>query len=95
MTVSIAIDCMGGDHGLSVTIPAALSFAKASPDCRIFLVGREDDINGALARFDKSGSIDRSRLLIRHASETVQMDDAPAAALRGKRDSSMRGMNRI
>lgn len=90
MTVSIAIDCMGGDHGLPVTIPAALSFAKATPDCRVFLVGREDDINGALARFDKSGSIDRSRLLVRHASETVQMDDAPAAALRGKRDSSMR-----
>ena len=25
-TVRISIDCMGGDHGLSVTIPASLSF---------------------------------------------------------------------
>jgi len=35
-------------------------------------------------------AVDRSRLTITPASETISMDDKPAAALRGKPDSSMR-----
>jgi hypothetical protein len=26
MTITVAIDCMGGDHGPLVTVPAALEF---------------------------------------------------------------------
>jgi phosphate acyltransferase len=90
MTVSIAIDCMGGDHGLSVTVPAALSFIAGTPDCNVVLVGDEAEILGAIGRHAKSSNVDRSRFAVRHASETVLMDDAPASALRSKRDSSMR-----
>ena len=99
MTVRIAIDCMGGDHGLPVTIPAALSFARRVPDVQIILVGREEEIRRALGdapdgrSLTSSGSGDsRSapRISIRHASEVVEMDDSPAQAMRGKRDSSMR-----
>ena len=28
MTITVAIDCMGGDHGPSVTVPAALGFVR-------------------------------------------------------------------
>ena len=34
MTVTLAIDCMGGDHGPSVTVPAALDFLRADRDTR-------------------------------------------------------------
>jgi len=31
MSVRIAVDCMGGDHGFSVTVPAAVAFARRTP----------------------------------------------------------------
>ena len=78
---------MGGDHGLTVTVPAALDFQKQVGDARLLLVGQKDAIDQALA---KSRTVDATRIEVRHASEVVAMDDPPAAALRGKRDSSMR-----
>ena len=87
MTVRIAIDCMGGDHGLPVTVPAALGFLSRVPDSRLLLVGPKDRIDEALSR---ASGADRSRIEVRHASEVVSMDDPPAVALRSKRDSSMR-----
>jgi glycerol-3-phosphate acyltransferase PlsX len=86
VTVRLAIDCMGGDHGLAVTLPAALAFAGKQPDAQLLLVGRAAEIEAALA-----GATDlRSRLEVVHADEVVCMDDPPAQALRGKRNSSMR-----
>ena len=41
MTIKISIDCMGGDHGTSVTIPAAISFVESEPDAELILVGLE------------------------------------------------------
>ena len=78
---------MGGDHGLPVTVPAALDFLKQVDDARLLLVGQKDAIDQALA---KSRTVDSTRIEVRHASEVVAMDDPPAAALRSKRDSSMR-----
>jgi glycerol-3-phosphate acyltransferase PlsX len=87
MSVRIAIDCMGGDHGLAVTIPAAVSFLASEPAVRLLLVGRESEIAAALSRHR---GVDSSRLEVRHADETVTMDESPSAALRSKRQSSMR-----
>jgi len=86
VTVRLAIDCMGGDHGLVVTLPAALAFARRQPDVHLLLVGRQPDIE---ARLGTAGDV-RSRIEIVHADEVVGMDDPPAQALRGKRNSSMR-----
>lgn len=87
MSVVIALDCMGGDHGVKVTVPAALRFLSRHPDCRMVLVGRQDEIERALA---DAGNTTREALRVKHATEVVEMGDAPAIALRGKRDSSMR-----
>ncbi len=87
MGVRIAIDCMGGDHGLPVTVPAAVSFLARVPDVSVLLVGREAEIRAALG---KAGAYDASRVEVRPATEVVSMDDPPAFALRSKRDSSMR-----
>jgi phosphate acyltransferase len=88
MTVRIAIDCMGGDQGLSVTVPAAVRFAAEDPDTVLLLVGRSGDIESALREVD--GRAAPGRLPVVHAEQAVAMDDPPAVALRAKRDSSMR-----
>lgn len=87
MTVRIAIDCMGGDHGLPVTVPAALAFLDHVPDAEVLLVGCQDEVRSHLRRLRGA---EVPRVEVRHASEVVAMDDPVSQALRGKRDSSMR-----
>ena len=84
MTVTVAIDCMGGDHGPEVTVRAALEFVRKHDDVRAILVGIDEKIRPFLA------SADVSRLVVRHASEVVAMDESPALAIRTKKESSMR-----
>ncbi len=84
MIVTVAIDCMGGDHGPDVTVHAALEFVRKHEDVRVILVGLEEKIRPFIAR------VDDARVVIRHASEVVAMDESPALALRNKKDSSMR-----
>jgi glycerol-3-phosphate acyltransferase PlsX len=88
MSARIAIDVMGGDHGLSVTIPAALDFLKRHADSAVVLVGDVARIEAALS--EARQPIDRARIEIVAASEVVAMDDAVEVALRKKKDSSMR-----
>ncbi|MEO8509418.1 MAG: phosphate acyltransferase, partial [Betaproteobacteria bacterium] len=87
MTVTVAVDAMGGDHGPAVTIPAALAFLEATPDARVILVGLEAPLAPVLA---KSRSPARDRVTIQGCTEVVAMDEPPADALRKKKDSSMR-----
>ncbi|MBK7422660.1 MAG: phosphate acyltransferase PlsX [Propionivibrio sp.] len=84
MTVTVAIDCMGGDYGPVVTVRAAHEFVRKHDDVRVILVGLEEKIHPFL---ENTGE---SRVSVRHASEVVAMDDSPALALRNKKDSSMR-----
>jgi glycerol-3-phosphate acyltransferase PlsX len=86
MSNTIAIDCMGGDHGPSVTVPAAFAFLDSCPKARVILVGQEALIRPLIPT--SSASLDRYTL--RHASEIVAMDESPALALKNKKDSSMR-----
>ena len=50
MTIKISIDCMGGDHGPSVTIPAAISFLKNYPEAELILVGLEEVVRAELKK---------------------------------------------
>ena len=87
MDVTVAIDCMGGDHGAHVTVPAVLEYLAEDPESAFVLVGQQPAIEAELARLRAKPS---DRLRIRHAQDVVHMDDPPATALRGKKDSSMR-----
>jgi len=87
MDTTVAIDCMGGDHGPHVTVPAALSCLKVNSDVDFVLVGLRDAIEAELRA---CGANPGPRLRVRHASEVVLMDESPALALRNKKDSSMR-----
>ena len=78
---------MGGDHGATVTVPAALAALRAHPDLHLILVGQRELLEEELARHRGEAG---QRLTIHHASQIVGMDEPPAQALRGKKDSSMR-----
>jgi len=86
--LTIALDAMGGDHGPSVVVPAAVEFLRRQPKVALILVGREDAILEQLPPGLASGADDRIR--IHPASQEVAMDELPSKALRLKKDSSMR-----
>jgi phosphate acyltransferase len=87
MYVTVAIDCMGGDHGAHVTVPAALAHLERDPESAFVLVGDRSRIEAEL-RLARAQP--HARLRVQHAAEVVAMDEQPAVALRGKKDSSMR-----
>jgi glycerol-3-phosphate acyltransferase PlsX len=79
--VRIAVDCMGGDHGPSITLPACQAFLARHPDAELVLVGLPEAIQPAA---------NWPRVTLVNASEVVTMDDPVEVALRRKKDSSMR-----
>jgi glycerol-3-phosphate acyltransferase PlsX len=87
MAITLAVDCMGGDHGPSVTLPAVVEFLRHDTDCAAILVGREDELRAA---YNRASADFGPRLILQHASEVVGMDEPVASAMRGKKDSSMR-----
>ncbi len=76
---------MGGDHGPSVVVPAALAYVRDDPSVTLILVGREEAIRKHLP-----GGTVPAGIELQAASEEVAMDELPSKALRGKKDSSMR-----
>ena len=80
----IAIDAMGGDHGPSVVVPGVLAGARRH-GLSLLLVGRKQELEKTLAGLNTSG-ID---VEIVDATQTIDMDDHPAQAVRRKTDSSI------
>ena len=78
--ITLAVDCMGGDHGPVVTLPACRRFLDQHPDAALLLVGLPQSLAG--------WHHDRARVVA--ASEVVSMEDSIEVALRRKKDSSMR-----
>ena len=86
MTITLAVDAMGGDHGPSVTIPASINALSKYDQLHIILVGDKELIQAELQK----NKYTNTRLSIQHASEVVEMDESPQSALKNKKDSSMR-----
>ncbi len=90
MTQTLAIDCMGGDSGCAVTVPAAGRFlkqhAKTHPQLRLILCGDEKQITPPRSALHL---VKDPRIEIRHTDEFITMDDSLETALRKKRKSSL------
>jgi glycerol-3-phosphate acyltransferase PlsX len=80
-TIRLSVDCMGGDHGPSVTLPACRAFLSAHADAELVLVGRPEALAPAAGW---------ARCTLVEASEVVEMTDSVETALRRKKDSSLR-----
>ena len=77
---TLAVDCMGGDHGPRVILAACGQFLETHPEARLLLVGAPAALKGFA----------HERASMVAATEVVAMDDAVEVALRKKKDSSMR-----
>lgn len=84
--ITLAVDAMGGDAGLAVTIPGALLFLRQQADVRLLIVGDEVQVRQAL----EAANAPMDRIQIVHAAQVVEMDEQPQSALKNKKDSSMR-----
>jgi len=77
---------MSGDLGAEIVVRAAKMCLDRHVNLELILVGDEDELNGHVTRIVG----DDSRLKIKNATEVVGMSEAPADALRKKKNSSMR-----
>ncbi|MFM2105530.1 MAG: Phosphate:acyl-ACP acyltransferase PlsX [Chloroflexota bacterium] len=80
--VRVAVDAMGGDHGPGEVVPGALAWARENRTDEVILVGDRDQV-GAIA-----GTLPENVRIV-HASQVIGMDEAPALALREKKDSTI------
>ncbi len=85
MTV-LALDAHGGDQGLDVSVPAALSALKTDEELSIILVGDGNKMERLLADVPVGS---RERIAIQQADAVIAMDAKPADVLRRGKGSSM------
>ncbi|MBU3002703.1 phosphate acyltransferase PlsX [Paraglaciecola arctica] len=87
--LTLALDIMGGDHGPHIIFPAALTALQENPDLDFIFCGplalMSQWINKQLPEI-------QNRITLSDCPESVAMDEAPAHALRHKKNSSMRRM---
>ena len=84
--ITLAVDAMGGDAGLAMTVPGAVDFLKQQSDVHLIMVGDEAAVRQALS----SAGAPMDRITVCHAAQVVEMDEAPQSALKNKKESSMR-----
>lgn len=85
--IRIAVDCMGGDFGPCVPVPAAVQAVYRFPNIEITLVGDRPAIEFELSQIESPVP---HCFNITHAPDVVTMSDSPVVALRHKSKSSMR-----
>src|SRR6266571_4016611 len=83
--ITIAVDAMGSDNSPQSEVEGAIQAARAF-GVRVLLVGREHTLVPLLEEKGGAGL----PIEIRNATQVVEMDEIPTAALRKKRDSSVR-----
>ncbi len=77
---------MGGDHGLRVSLPAAIASLQQIPHLHLVLVGAQLAVQAELDRLHFSSE----RVRIVDAEQVVEMTERAGSALRHKPRSSMR-----
>ncbi|MGL4419299.1 MAG: phosphate acyltransferase PlsX [Gemmataceae bacterium] len=82
----IALDVMGADHGPQPIITGAIQALSAIPDLTVVLVGPQDIIQPHL---DSATGLDRSRAVVHHCTQFIEMHEKPAEAFRRKPDNSI------
>ena len=81
----VALDCMGGDNAPGEIVKGAVLAANENKNINIKLVGRKEDIEKELTKYD----YDSNLLEIINATEVIETGEPPVAAIRSKKDSSL------
>ncbi len=81
-----ALDAMGGDHAPQAVVDGALlALQELSKDIVIWLFGDEEQIKACLAGKEYPAE----RLIVKPAAEVISCEEAPAVAVRRKKNASM------
>ena len=81
--VRVAVDAMGGDHAPLEVVLGSLAYARGHDADEVILVGDEAAIRGVA-----DGPLPPN-VSIEHSGSVIGMDEAPATALRQKKDASI------
>ncbi|MDE1221289.1 phosphate acyltransferase PlsX [Vibrio aestuarianus] len=84
--LTVALDAMGGDFGLRVTVPAAVQALSHFPELKVILVGDKPAIARQLSQI---GYEPNARLSISHSDRVISNSEKPSLALRNSAGSSM------
>jgi glycerol-3-phosphate acyltransferase PlsX len=84
-TIRIAVDAMGGDKGPIEVAHGVYEAARASSKAHFFLVGDPTVLEPELARMEPR----LANLELVPATQVIEMEDAPATALKRKPDASL------
>ncbi len=82
--MKIVLDGMGGDHAPAATVEGAVLAAREF-DIQIIIVGIADVLKRELSKYGNHFP----KIEVYHASEIIDMHDAPAVSVRKKKDSSI------
>ncbi len=83
--VRVAVDAMGGDNAPAEIVKGAIDAVNECKNLKVFLVGREDDVNRALSGL----TYEKERVQVVNATEVIEMAEPPVMAIRTKKDSSI------
>ncbi len=83
--VKVAIDAMGGDNAPEEIVKGAVMATEKNPTVKVVLVGKQDVVAKELDKY----TYNSERISIVNANEVIGFDEAPAAAVKTKRDSSI------
>jgi glycerol-3-phosphate acyltransferase PlsX len=81
--VRVAVDAMGGDHAPQEVVIGSVDWARLHPATDVILVGDEPQITPHITG-ERPANVS-----IVQATQSVSMDEHPAAAVRSKRDASI------
>ena len=82
---TVAVDAMGGDDAPGVVIKGAVEAIAQKDRLKLILVGDKTTIEKELSGY----TYDKDRVTIVHTTQVISNDEAPVAAIRGKKDSSI------
>lgn len=88
--VTVAVDAMGGDYSPIEVIKGALDALKKDKDVKVILVGQKEVLDGKIPEEYSS------RCSTVYSTQIISNEEAPVAAIRSKKDSSIVvGMNLV
>ncbi len=82
--MKIVVDAMGGDHAPEVVVQGVQAYVQDGA-ADILLAGPEETVRPLFQQY----ALPADRVRIVHASQVIEMDEHPAAAVKAKQDSSM------
>lgn len=83
--VKVAVDAMGGDNAPDEIVKGAVEAVNEKDNLKVYLVGKEELVNEHLSKYE----YDKKRIEVVHATEVIEMAEAPVNAIRKKKDSSI------